>query len=85
MKFGIPLGGVHPGRWRDLTVRAEELGYESVWIPMNHTLDQIPGSVAKLSALWVEHGRTGKPEVITSAPADSPRTSSGRPTPASTG
>lgn len=33
MKFGIPLGGVHPGLWRDLTVRAEELGYESVWLP----------------------------------------------------
>lgn len=42
------------------------------WIPMNHTLDQIPGSVQKLSALWAEHGRDGKPEITTSAPADSP-------------
>lgn len=33
MKFGIPLGGVHPGLWRELTVRADELGYESVWLP----------------------------------------------------
>ncbi len=33
MKIGIPLGGVHPGLWRELTVRAEELGYESVWLP----------------------------------------------------
>ena len=33
MKIGIPLGGVHPGLWRDLTVRAEELGFESVWLP----------------------------------------------------
>jgi probable F420-dependent oxidoreductase len=33
VKFGIPLGGVHPGLWRELTVRAEELGFESVWLP----------------------------------------------------
>lgn len=33
MKIGIPLGGVHPGLWRELTIRAEELGYESVWLP----------------------------------------------------
>ena len=46
--------------------------FGSGWIPMNHTLDQIPGSVQKLSALWAEHGRDGKPEVTTSAPADSP-------------
>jgi hypothetical protein len=28
--------------------------------------------VQKLSALWAEHGRTGKPVVTTSAPAESP-------------
>lgn len=33
MKFGIPLGGVHPGLWRELTIQAERLGYESVWLP----------------------------------------------------
>lgn len=33
MKIGIPLGGVHPGLWRELAVRADELGYESVWLP----------------------------------------------------
>ena len=33
MKFGIPLGGVHPGLWPELTRRAEELGFESVWLP----------------------------------------------------
>jgi probable F420-dependent oxidoreductase len=50
--------------------RAARFG--SGWIPMNHTLDQIPGSVRTLSALWAEHGRDGRPEVTTSAPADSP-------------
>jgi probable F420-dependent oxidoreductase len=33
VKFGIPLGGVHPGLWPELTKRAEELGFESVWLP----------------------------------------------------
>ncbi|MBW8483719.1 TIGR03619 family F420-dependent LLM class oxidoreductase [Actinomadura parmotrematis] len=32
MKFGVPLGLVHPGAWRDLAVRADGLGYESVWL-----------------------------------------------------
>ena len=41
------------------------------WIPMNHTLEQLPGSVQKLSVLWAEHDRPGKPEVTTSAPATS--------------
>ena len=42
------------------------------WIPMNHTLDQVPGSLQTLSALWAEHGRSGKPEVTTSAPVGTP-------------
>ena len=42
------------------------------WIPMNHTLDQLPGSLQTLSALWAEHGRSGKPEVTTSAPVGTP-------------
>lgn len=33
MKFGVPLGLVHPGIWRELTVAADRLGYESVWLP----------------------------------------------------
>jgi hypothetical protein len=39
---------------------------------MNHTLDQLPGSLQTLAALWAEEGRAGKPEVTTSAPADTP-------------
>ena len=33
MRFGISLGLVHPGVWRDLTVEGERLGFESVWLP----------------------------------------------------
>ncbi|MFG1999458.1 TIGR03619 family F420-dependent LLM class oxidoreductase [Spirillospora sp. NPDC048911] len=33
MKFGVPLGLVHPAIWRDLAVEADRLGYESVWLP----------------------------------------------------
>ena len=42
------------------------------WIPMNHTLEQLPGSLRKLAALWTEHDRAGRPQVTTSAPAGSP-------------
>lgn len=33
MKFGVPLGLVHPGIWRELAVEADRLGFESVWMP----------------------------------------------------
>jgi probable F420-dependent oxidoreductase len=33
VKFGVPLGLVHPGIWRDLAVSADRLGFESVWLP----------------------------------------------------
>jgi probable F420-dependent oxidoreductase len=33
VRFGIPLGLVHPGVWRELTVEADRLGFESVWMP----------------------------------------------------
>jgi probable F420-dependent oxidoreductase len=33
MRFGVPLGLVHPAIWRDLAVEADRLGFESVWLP----------------------------------------------------
>ncbi|MEV0588274.1 TIGR03619 family F420-dependent LLM class oxidoreductase [Nonomuraea sp. NPDC050310] len=33
MKYGVPLGLVHPAAWRDVAVAADELGFESVWLP----------------------------------------------------
>jgi probable F420-dependent oxidoreductase len=33
MRFGVPLGLVHPGIWRELAVAADGLGFESVWLP----------------------------------------------------
>ncbi|MFW5416833.1 TIGR03619 family F420-dependent LLM class oxidoreductase [Nocardiopsis sp. CNT-189] len=33
MRFGIPLGLVHPDAWHDLAVVADELGFDSVWLP----------------------------------------------------
>lgn len=45
--------------------------YGAGWIPMNHTLDRIPDSVGRLTALWDAHGRTGRPMVTTSVPVES--------------
>ncbi|GAA2447756.1 TIGR03619 family F420-dependent LLM class oxidoreductase [Actinomadura vinacea] len=33
MRFGVPLGLVHPAVWQDLAVEADRLGFESVWLP----------------------------------------------------
>ncbi|MER6944652.1 TIGR03619 family F420-dependent LLM class oxidoreductase [Nonomuraea sp. NPDC000554] len=33
MKFGVPLGLLHPAAWKDVAVAADELGFESVWVP----------------------------------------------------
>lgn len=33
MKFGIALGRLHPGFFIDVTVEADRLGFESVWLP----------------------------------------------------
>ena len=39
--MGIALSGVHPGLWREITTRAEELGYESVWLPEHLVLPAV--------------------------------------------
>lgn len=33
MRFGVALGRLHPGFFLDVTLEAERLGYESVWLP----------------------------------------------------
>ncbi|MFE0152538.1 TIGR03619 family F420-dependent LLM class oxidoreductase [Nonomuraea sp. NPDC059007] len=33
MKYGVPLGLIHPAAWKDVAVAADELGFESVWLP----------------------------------------------------
>ncbi|MGQ0825818.1 MAG: LLM class flavin-dependent oxidoreductase [Actinomycetota bacterium] len=33
MKFGVALGRLHPGFFVDVTIEADRLGYESVWLP----------------------------------------------------
>ncbi|GGS45664.1 hypothetical protein GCM10010156_00340 [Planobispora rosea] len=33
MRFGVPLGLLHPDAWKDVAVAADELGFESVWLP----------------------------------------------------
>jgi len=33
VKFGVPLGLVHPAAWRDVAVAADRLGFDSVWLP----------------------------------------------------
>jgi len=33
VRFGVPLGLVHPDGWHDLAVAADELGFDSVWLP----------------------------------------------------
>jgi probable F420-dependent oxidoreductase len=33
------------------------------WIPMNHTIDQMPESLRTLAQLWTEHGRGGRPQI----------------------
>jgi len=49
MRYGLPLGLLHPDAWRDLAQAADELGYESVWLPehlvfaTDLTLDGYPG------------------------------------------
>jgi probable F420-dependent oxidoreductase len=33
VKYGVPLGLIHPAAWKDVAVAADELGFESVWLP----------------------------------------------------
>lgn len=60
MKFGVPLGLVHPGVWRELTVEADRLGFESVWMPEHLVF------ATDLSA--AEYPGTGRPGIVPGTP-----------------
>ena len=40
------------------------------WLPMNHTLDMLPASLAILNGLWEDYGRTGRPQISIGLPVD---------------
>jgi len=67
----IIVGGDGPAALR----RAAQLG--DGWIPMNHTLEQIPAAVTRLAELGAAHGRDTKVEVTMggsiTTPADAER------------
>ncbi|MCO5992238.1 TIGR03619 family F420-dependent LLM class oxidoreductase [Actinoallomurus rhizosphaericola] len=60
MRFGVPLGLVHPGVWRDLAVEADRLGFESVWMP-EHLVFATDLSTAAYPG-------TGRPGIVPSTP-----------------
>ena len=37
------------------------------WLPMNHKLEELPSSIARLEELWRRYGRDGRPEVTIAA------------------
>lgn len=37
--------------------------YGAGWIPMNHTIDQLPNSLRTLAQLWDKHDRPGRPQL----------------------
>jgi probable F420-dependent oxidoreductase len=41
MKFGVPLGMLNPSAWVDVSVAADELGFDSVWIPEHLVLPDV--------------------------------------------
>jgi probable F420-dependent oxidoreductase len=47
MRFGVDLGRCNPSAWHDVTQAADELGYESVWLP-EHLIfpEEVEGSPA---------------------------------------
>jgi alkanesulfonate monooxygenase SsuD/methylene tetrahydromethanopterin reductase-like flavin-dependent oxidoreductase (luciferase family) len=38
------------------------------WIPMNHSAEMLPASLARLTDLWNDEGRSGRPEITVGWP-----------------
>ncbi|MGZ4727996.1 MAG: LLM class F420-dependent oxidoreductase [Acidimicrobiales bacterium] len=58
----VHVGGDSPAALRRVASRGDG------WIPMNHTIEQIPGALARIAELQAELGRPGPIEVTLSAP-----------------
>ena len=54
MRFGVDLGRCHPRLWLDVARAADELGYESLWLP-EHLV--FPASIEESPAPGRAHGR----------------------------
>ena len=54
MRFGVDLGRCNPRLWLDLARAADELGYESVWLP-EHLV--FPAFIDESPAPGSAHGR----------------------------
>ena len=59
----IHVGGDGPAALRRAAIAGEG------WIPMNHTLDQIPAAATRLADLRAAAGRAGRVEITLGAPA----------------
>jgi probable F420-dependent oxidoreductase len=44
--------------------------YGDGWLPMNHTLNMLPSSLATLEELWAASDRTGRPEISVGLPVE---------------
>nr|BFE87563.1 hypothetical protein GCM10020093_101640 [Planobispora longispora] len=64
MRFGVPLGLIHPDAWKDVAVAADELGFESVWLP-EHLVFTTDLSLAVYPG-------TDKPGISPSTPCSTP-------------
>ena len=62
----LHIGGDGPAALR----RAATVG--DGWVPMNHTLDEIPAKVARLAELRARAGRDGRTEVTLGAEISTP-------------
>jgi probable F420-dependent oxidoreductase len=61
----LHIGGDGPAALRRVAA------YGDGWLPMNHSLEMLPQSLATLGGLWQENERAGRPEISVGLPVDS--------------